>query len=540
MFGFRRSASCLVAACAVGLMSISMAHADESELGGSRLAMPLMHVDVANVPTMQVILSPGGGGPGAAPRGVCPPEMQTYSDIPFQGEFPIALPPGMVEQEIAAVTYTVPAANWPIVLRTAEILWGQTHFNSTTTEYTLLVWQGEPNASAPTDSFSSDGDTLPHITLPFQAAQAVNVQVTIDPGDPDQIIIQNNGTNKFTVGFRIDAHNNPPITTCSCGLGLLPAICCPPSDLSNAWPAMDQVGPDPAHAADQWLFARDCPGSTGFCGSLVNPGWHRFNNSTVLPPNFFNDWAIRVTYEPLNCVQPMGACCASIGTCTEGTETACNQTGGTYQGDDTLCANVNCPQPTGACCFMPSGCVDLTESNCTGASGTFSGIGTACATTICFPTGVCCMPDGSCLEAVLDTNCAAMGGTFFGDGTVCAGVNCPQPVGACCLSTGFCLDLEEVLCAQIPNSQWQGMGTDCTDADMNSIADDCETGDPCTGLTLGDYDSSGGVDGADVQGFVGALISGSPTPDDVCRGDFNVSGGLDAGDVPGMVSALLN
>jgi len=43
---------------------------------------------------------------------------------------------------------------------------------------------------------------------------------------------------------------------------------------------------------------------------------------------------------------PTGACCLSDGSCTDGlTQSICEASGGTYQGDDTLCVNADCPQP---------------------------------------------------------------------------------------------------------------------------------------------------------------------------------------------------
>ncbi|MCB9854426.1 MAG: hypothetical protein H6818_01980 [Phycisphaerales bacterium] len=489
---------------------------------------------------MQVFISPGGG-PAGAPRGICPPQSQTYSDLPFTGQVAVSLPPGMVEQEIAASTYTVPATDWPIILRTGEILWGQSSFNNTTTEFSLLVWQGDPRTGTLVETVSSDGDIIPHISLPFAGSQVVDLQLTVDPQDPEQIIIMNDGSNKFSIGFRIDAHNNPPLTSCSCsGLGTLPAICCPVDVNTNSFPAMDSAGPG-EFGSEQWLFARTCPGATGLCSLTVASGWYRLNDTAVLPASFVNDWTMRVIYEPLNCVTPTGACCKPDGTCESLTQSLCATSSGVYQGDASLCANVNCPQPTGACCFMPSGCVNLTALNCSGAGGTWNGAGSNCATIICFPTGACCMPAGNCVDSVLDTNCNAMGGTFQGHQTVCSGVFCPQPVGACCLSNGFCItEVIESDCQQIPMAAWMGMGTDCTDADMNSIADVCESGNPCDGAVLGDFDGSGGVDGNDVQGFVSALLSGSPTQGEVCAGDFDASSGLDIADVSGMTAALLN
>jgi hypothetical protein len=57
----------------------------------------------------------------------------------------------------------------------------------------------------------------------------------------------------------------------------------------------------------------------------------------------------------------------------------------------------------------------------------------------------------------------------------------------------------------------------------------------------GDLDGSGAVDGDDVDGFVGAVLS-SGTADTLtqCRADVNNDGVVDAGDVSPMVALLLN
>lgn len=540
---------CASAFVLLGLLAIVVApaYADETQSAGSRFEQPLMQMHADGIPTLHSIITPvnTGGGPVGAPRGTCPPEVQTYSDTPFDGHGTVTFPAGMVEQEIAAVTYTVPPTNWPLIVRTGEILWGQNHLNDTTTAYTFLVWQGAPNTGTLIASYSSDDVVLDHIRLPNAGSQVVNLAVTIDPGDADQIIVMNDGSNKFSIGFRIDSHNNPPASPCSepcLGLGTLPAICCPPDENSNAWPGMDAMGPG-EYGTQEWLYARTCPGATGLCSLAVDSGWHTLAS---LPStgsggeDYLNDWAIRVTYEPFNCVVPTGACCKPDGTCEELTADACSTASGIYEGDGTPCSAVQCPQPTGACCFMPTGCVVLTEGDCDGAQGFWSGPGTDCSTTVCFPTGACCMPDGSCQDEVLDTDCLGMNGSFNGDGSVCANISCPQPQGACCLTTGFCLVLDQASCAQIPDSQWLGLGTDCTDADMNGTADDCEGGNPCDGVLQGDFDGSGTVDGDDLEGLIQAIMSGSPSQGEICAGDFNGNGSLDVGDIAGMVSALLN
>ncbi len=181
------------------------------------------------------------------------------------------------------------------------------------------------------------------------------------------------------------------------------------------------------------------------------------------------DWVIRAVVE---CGDLPGACCEAGGTCTDGvTEPACTAAGGAFQGTGTSCASSDCFE---ACCFMPSGCLDLAVDDCDVAGGFAQGPGTVCGVTVCFPEGACCHADGTCADGLSEFDCNAAGGAFQGDGTLCAGVSCPQPSGACCLSTGNCLLLSQDDCGVIPQSNWAGPMTDCTDGDSNGTADACE------------------------------------------------------------------
>ncbi|MCG8408379.1 MAG: PQQ-dependent sugar dehydrogenase [Phycisphaerales bacterium] len=56
----------------------------------------------------------------------------------------------------------------------------------------------------------------------------------------------------------------------------------------------------------------------------------------------------------------------------------------------------------------------------------------------------------------------------------------------------------------------------------------------------GDMNIDGITDSEDIQRFVDALTSGSPTLDDACHGNFNGVNDLDIDDVPGFVNALLS
>src|SRR5690606_31774401 len=130
----------------------------------------------------------------------------------------------------------------------------------TTTQYSLHVWDGLPTGNMlvePSPFFSSDqpGD-LPPIVLP-PGTSGVNVQVSIDPGDPDQLYILNNsGTNTFSVGVRVEELHNQ-------------AGCTSGSTSSNAFPVTDQtLALDPCSTnysqvqslTQNWLYAINCGG----------------------------------------------------------------------------------------------------------------------------------------------------------------------------------------------------------------------------------------------------------------------------------------
>lgn len=184
------------------------------------------------------------------------------------------------------------------------------------------------------------------------------------------------------------------------------------------------------------------------------------------------DFVIRAV---VDCGAQPGACCTVGGGCSSMLQADCTAAGGAFNGEGVSCGSITCRE---ACCFLPSGCSNLTVAQCNGATGFHQGPGTTCAGTICFPHGACCSPDGSCANDILDTDCTGAGGTYQGTGSLCANVSCPQPLGACCLQNGNCFDLLNEDCMPIPNSTWLGFGTDCTDANTNGQADDCEPPPP--------------------------------------------------------------
>lgn len=80
-----------------------------------------------------------------------------------------------------------------------------------------------------------------------------------------------------------------------------------------------------------------------------------------------------------------GACCLPDGSCRQelllgGAQ--CVADGGTYQGDDTVCAGVVCP--VGACCVGPN-CFELSPTACALQGGVYQGDGTLCINVDCAP-----------------------------------------------------------------------------------------------------------------------------------------------------------
>jgi len=366
-------------------------------------------------------------------------QTATLTNFDFVNGGNATIEAGMAEQEIAAATYVIPATAFPIKLNTAEILFAQNAQVTTVTAWTVMIWEGAPTGN-PVVTESSDGDILPHMVISPPGNNALLV-FQIDPGDPDQIILQDNGSHSFSIGFRIDEHNNQTQNPCST----------PPPSNSNAFPTVDtSLNNGPAN----WLDGLNCgPG-----GCPANGGWSTFSNLNIFcRPS--GDWIMRATWESINCTPGIGACCLTSGQCQIITQTSCTSQGGAYRGDNSTCASANCPQPLGACCFGNS-CLNLSSADCATGGGSFQGNGTVCGSSNTCPTGACCYADGTC-ALVTSTACASQGGTYRGANSTCASANCPQPPGACCLSNGGCLNLTQADCAVIPGV-WRGANTLCS------------------------------------------------------------------------------
>src|SRR4030095_3889501 len=113
-----------------------------------------------------------------------------------------------------------------------------------------------PLNGALVETFTSDGIILPHAVIP-PGTNGINIQFSVDPQDPEQLFIPDNGSHQFTVAFRIDQHNNQTQNPCSSA---------PPTS-SNAFPCVDTGGLQ--FASTNWLYGVNC----GAFGCPPNGGW---------------------------------------------------------------------------------------------------------------------------------------------------------------------------------------------------------------------------------------------------------------------------
>lgn len=435
-------------------------------------------------------------------QGNCPQQTSTHTNADFTGDS-FVVQAGFAEDEIAAASYVLPADVFPLRVDLTEMIFATSDATvQTTTHWSVLVWEGTPNTGNLVASFSSDGKILPHLVMP-PGTNGFNIAVSVDPGDPEQIIVNDIGNHTFTVGYRIDQHNNQTANPC---------FTAPPSN-SNAFPTTDDLD-ELASPSGNWLFGVNC----GPFGCPANGGWSSFASL----PSFCTpggDWVIRATWSSYFCGEPTGVCCTADGECVEETQTECDAAGGFFEGVGTTCAELGgCPQPSVACCFGSS-CLNLVAADCTAAGGSSQGIGSVCGSGSACPIGACCLPDGSCLNSQNSVGCASADGAYQGNGSNCGSVDCPDPLGACCFSTGFCLSLTEADCT-LTGSDWGGALTACADTNGNGTPDGCEA--PCPA----DFNDSGTVNASDL-----AMLLGAWGPCAGCEVDLDGNGVADASDL---------
>jgi len=458
--------------------------------------IPIMLRDVIDLPAVT-----GDGYPSEGGIAECPQAIRTWSSANFSGGA-FTAQQGFSQGEIAAVSFSVAADQFPLRVDLAEMIFATTSANvTTTTHWSVMFWEGTPATGQLIGTFSSDGKILPHLVMP-PGTNGTNIQFSVDPGDPEQIILQNNGSGIVSVGYRIDKHHSLPGGPC----GAIPTN-------ANAFPTTDTNGL--GAPTTNWLFAINC-------GPFACPaGWKSFNQLiSVCKPS--GDWNIRLTYTGLGCAPPTpGACCLPSGACTVASPDDCAAQSGTFQGANTNCAGVTC-LPTGnvPCCFPATGnCLNLSFANCQLAGGVPGPIGLTCTGYTCFPTGACCKPDGTC--AVMSPgDCALASGLYQGNNTTCGQVNCPAPTGAACFPNNFCLLMTQADAAAA-GASWKGAGTTCADNNFNGTADVCEIP-----AIPGDINGDGFVNGADL-----AIVLGSWGPCGGCSGDVTGDDLVDGADI---------
>jgi hypothetical protein len=421
-------------------------------------------ITLPSIPVLRV-------GPHGRPSNSPPPPtdscnvIATLTDASFQGGNYL-LEAGMAQGEMAAATYTIPASEFPITINSTDVILATSNATvQTVTQWSMLFYSGTPATGALVATYSSDDVVLPYARVGPGTA-GIDVQFSIDPTDPEQLIISDDGSHKFTIAFRIDHHNQQTQNPCFFG----PPTCC------NAFPCVDTSGLQ--NASTNWLNGVNC----GSVGCPPNGGWSTFAAlSSACRPS--GDWVMRATWSGVDCTPGVGACCLANGTCQQLSTSDCGTAGGIYQGDGSACASANCPVPSAACCFGSS-CIVVTQANCASAAGTWLGVGSTCAGsggTTC-PTGGCCLPDGSCATGVTSAQCTGQGGTFRGVGTDCTNANCPQPSGACCTNGGAnCGLFTSAQCTTI-GGVWHGAGSTCANACPPPTGACCTNGGANCGL----------------------------------------------------------
>ena len=190
---------------------------------------------------------------------------------------------GFIEQEVAAISFTLPASAFPLKVLTTECIFAtESSIITTTTKWSMIVYAGTPQNGAAVEVASSNGKELPHAVIP-PGTNGVNIMVVGDTTEP--IVVNDNGSHTFSVGYRVDDHNLQSGNGCAA----------PPDPRFNAFPATDLDGVQ--SSGGNWLRAFEC-------GPLGCPsGWHSFSGMlSVCRPT--GDWMIRVKWESLSCSTP--------------------------------------------------------------------------------------------------------------------------------------------------------------------------------------------------------------------------------------------
>lgn len=202
--------------------------------------------------------------------------ISSHTDLDFDnfdfGDVEILF--GIAEGEALAASYTISPESFPLEIRMVEMVFAQSTSVPTETHWSMLVWEGTPDTGNLVEVISSDGVSIPHLHMD---AGDVATILAVNP-KPGTIIVNDIGAQTFSVGIRIDQHNNQTQDPC---------IVNPPSD-SNAFPAVDLSGV--STETGNWMYFVDC-------GPLGCPaGWNPFEDRFFCAPS--GDLALRVFWTP--------------------------------------------------------------------------------------------------------------------------------------------------------------------------------------------------------------------------------------------------
>lgn len=483
---------------------------------GSAMAAPLAEdsVQIPNVATLRVdtqghVLSNGQGGYTA--RDGCP-QISSHTSTSFEGGT-YTVQAGFAENEIAAVSYTLGAGNFPARLSMMEFVFAQQAATvTTTTQYVVMIWNGNPNTGTLIGEFESDpsGFPLPQLVMP-PGTQGTNIQVSIDPSDAEQIILMGDDPTTprtFSIGIKILHHNSQTGNGCTVA---------PPRN-ANAFPVTDNTSAACGIGYAQlnqptrnWLYGVNC----GPNGCPANGGWSTFANlapdTNILGICFDGcrprgDWVIRATWDPTNCPGVPGGCCFGTIGCVDVLDaTGCANAGGTFLGPGLTCQDANNNGRADICEAPPANVLPIAEA---GDNSEFVDDDNDGYAQVVLNGSASTDSDGSIVSYTWD-----LGGVQVAQST--------NPITAALLPQGNNLvrlvvtddrggtDEDYVLVNVVPGSSCPACAADydqdggVTGADLAAFFADYEQGLPCS-----DVDQDGGITGGDVGAFFAVFEAG--------------------------------
>ena len=172
------------------------------------------------------------------------------------------------------------------------------------------------------------------------------------------------------------------------------------------------------------------------------------------------------TCNDVNCQPSTGACCV-MNDCTLSTPEDCLNMGGDFYSAGTDCASMPCEEPIlfGACCITVDGgpdCYKAYELQCNDLGGSYMGDESVCEPGVCDqnpPASACCWMDGTCSDNVGSEDCTYAGGFFY--------------------ATNSCIDAPCDVPVECPNGEIEDCNGNCFPANWvgDGICDDATTWD---------------------------------------------------------------